>query len=158
MRCATKLQKEKEWNWLAASSSLNPLIQNFNIWVHGAFWSNIYHVNTISEPKINNLYRNIFKRVKSSINCQLEAIMCSLICSFVIYQSIGCSGTQTHNYLVPKQILNHLVKLTKWLSCVVRTFLYGALAVCLHHVIYAFRVNLLSLIATMLKQTWYWKY
>ena len=32
----------------------------------------------------------------------------------------------THNLLVRKQTLNHLAKRAKWLSCVVRTYLYGA--------------------------------
>ena len=31
-----------------------------------------------------------------------------------------------HNHLVRKQTRNHLAKLTKWLSCVVSTYLYGA--------------------------------
>ena len=33
---------------------------------------------------------------------------------------------KNHNYLVRKQTLNHLAKLTKWLCCVVSTYLYGA--------------------------------
>ena len=32
----------------------------------------------------------------------------------------------THNHLVRKRTLNHLAKLAKWLSCVVRAYLYGA--------------------------------
>ena len=40
-----------------------------------------------------------------------------------------CNRTQTHNYLVLKQTLNDLAKLTKWLSCVVSTYLYGELTV-----------------------------
>ena len=34
--------------------------------------------------------------------------------------------TRTQNHLVCKQTLNHLAKLTKWLSCVLSTYLYGA--------------------------------
>ena len=30
---------------------------------------------------------------------------------------------RTHNHLVRKQTLNHLEKLSKWLSCVMSTFL-----------------------------------
>ena len=37
-----------------------------------------------------------------------------------------CNRTQTHNHLDGKWKLNHLVKLTKWLSCLVSTYLYGA--------------------------------
>ena len=33
---------------------------------------------------------------------------------------------RTHNHLVCKRTLNHLANLTKWLSCVVSTYLYGA--------------------------------
>ena len=32
---------------------------------------------------------------------------------------------QTHNHLVGKRTLNHFAKLTKWLACVVSTYLYG---------------------------------
>ena len=34
---------------------------------------------------------------------------------------------RTHDHLVGKQRLNHLVKLAKWFSCVVSTYLYGAI-------------------------------
>ena len=36
------------------------------------------------------------------------------------------NGIRTHNHLVRKETLNHLAKLAKWLSCVVRTYLYAA--------------------------------
>ena len=36
------------------------------------------------------------------------------------------NGTRTHNHLVCKQTLNHLAKLTKWLSWVLSTYLYDA--------------------------------
>ena len=36
-----------------------------------------------------------------------------------------CNGIRTHNDLVHKQILSHLVKLTKWFSCVVSRYLCG---------------------------------
>ena len=36
------------------------------------------------------------------------------------------NGIRTHNHLVRKRTLNHLAKLTKWLSCVVIIYLYGA--------------------------------
>ena len=36
-----------------------------------------------------------------------------------------CNWTRTHNHLVRKRTLNHLTKLTKWLSWVVSTYLYG---------------------------------
>ena len=36
------------------------------------------------------------------------------------------NGIQTHNHLIRKRTLNHLANLTKWLSYVVSTYLYGA--------------------------------
>ena len=36
-----------------------------------------------------------------------------------------CNGTRTYNHLVCKWTLDHLVKLAKWSSCVVYTYLYG---------------------------------
>ena len=43
-----------------------------------------------------------------------------------IWSSSDCKGTRNHNHLVHKRILNHLAKLTKWLSWVVNTYLYRA--------------------------------
>ena len=43
-----------------------------------------------------------------------------------IWSLSDCSGTRTHNDLVHKRTLNHLAKLTEWLSWVVSTYLYGA--------------------------------
>ena len=37
-----------------------------------------------------------------------------------------CNRARTHNHLVRKRTLNHLIKLVKWLSFVVSTYLYGA--------------------------------
>ena len=37
-----------------------------------------------------------------------------------------CNWNRTQNHLVRKQTLNHLAKLSKWLSCVLSTYLYGA--------------------------------
>ena len=48
-----------------------------------------------------------------------------IICQ--IFSNISdCNWTWTHNHLVHKRTLDHLVKLAKWLSCVVSTYLYGA--------------------------------
>ena len=41
-------------------------------------------------------------------------------------QNFNCNWTRTQNHLVLKRTLNHLVKLAKWLSCVLSTYLYGA--------------------------------
>ena len=42
-----------------------------------------------------------------------------------IWSTIDCNVTRTHNHVVHKGTLNYLVKLVKWLSCVVSTYLYG---------------------------------
>ena len=39
---------------------------------------------------------------------------------------LHCNWTRTQNHLVHKRTLNHLAKLTKWLSCVLSIYLYGA--------------------------------
>ena len=38
-----------------------------------------------------------------------------------------CNWTKPHNDLFHKETLNHLAKLTKWLSCFVSTYLYSAI-------------------------------
>ena len=43
-----------------------------------------------------------------------------------IWSLSDSNGIWTYNHLVHKRTLNHLAKLTKWLSCVVSTYLYGA--------------------------------
>ena len=43
-----------------------------------------------------------------------------------IWSLSNCTWTRTHNHLVRKRPLNHLAKLTKWLSWFVSTYLYGA--------------------------------
>ena len=55
---------------------------------------------------------------------------------------------RTNNDLVRKRTLNDLAKLAQYLSCVVRTYLFGALTLILH-VTYAFRVSLHSVIDWM---------
>ena len=61
----------------------------------------------------------------------------------IIYAFLSdCHGTRTHNYIDRKWTLNHLAKLTNWLSCAVSTYLYVALTVCLYHVTYVFRVTM----------------
>ena len=37
-----------------------------------------------------------------------------------------CNRNWTHNHLVLKRALNHLAEPAKWLSCIVRAYLYGA--------------------------------
>ena len=54
-----------------------------------------------------------------------------------IWSSSDSNWIQAHNHLVCKQILNHLAKLAKWLSCFVGTYLYSvfdSMLSCLVHV------------------------
>ena len=61
----------------------------------------------------------------------------------IIYAFLSDShGTRTHNYIDRKWTLNHLAKLTNWLSCAVSTYLHVALTVCLYHVTCVFRVTM----------------
>ena len=41
-----------------------------------------------------------------------------------IWSLTDCNGTQTHNQIVRKRILNHLAQLAKLLCCVLSTYLY----------------------------------
>ena len=59
-----------------------------------------------------------------------------------IWNLSNSNGTRTHNHVICKRTLNYLAK---WLSCVVGTYLSGALVVCFYRVLCAFRVNLHSL-------------
>ena len=49
--------------------------------------------------------------------------------------------TQNHNQLIIKQELNHLLKLARWLSCVVSIICTVHLTVCSYHVTYAFQTE-----------------
>ena len=55
-------------------------------------------------------------------------------------QNIKFKWTQqdsNQNHRVQKQKLNHLVKLIKWLNCVMSTYIHGTFDCCSHHVRYA---------------------
>ena len=47
-------------------------------------------------------------------------------CQIKIWRWSDCNWTRTQNHLVLKRTLNHLAKLTKWSSCALSTYLYGA--------------------------------
>ena len=72
-----------------------------------------------------------------------DSYMVILVTFYIIKTRIFycCNRTRTPNHLVRKWTLNHLAKLTssKWLCCVVSTYLYGCLTVCSCHVTYAFQ-------------------
>ena len=60
-----------------------------------------------------------------------------------------CNWTRTHNHFVRKPTHNHLAKLTKWLSCVVSTDLYGGFGCFIIMSRTRFRVNPDSIVAWM---------
>ena len=65
---------------------------------------------------------------------QLASVSACFVSSLIKRVAVvsDCSGTWTHNHLVPKQILNHFAKLAKWLRCVVSTYLYGCMFLSCH--------------------------
>ena len=94
----TKLVK-----WLSSNVSTH-------LYVHLTVYS--YHVTYAFQSK-STLY--IFLNIKE------------LLCSNMRYilSLSDCNGTRTYNLLVYKRTLSHLAKLTKWLNCVLSTYLYG---------------------------------
>ena len=64
-----------------------------------------------------------------------------------IWRWSDCNWTRTQNHLVLKRTLNHLAKLTSWLSCVLSTYLYGAFDCVLVMLRTDFRVNPHSIVA-----------
>ena len=66
-----------------------------------------------------------------------------------IWSLSDCNGSRTHNHLVRKRILNHLAKLTKWLSWIVSTYLQ---CIWLYVLIISrtrFRVNVHSILGSL---------
>ena len=63
-----------------------------------------------------------------------------------IWRLCDCNRTWAHNHLAGKRTLNHFVKLTKWLSCVVRFHLYGKMTSFFYQANCMFRVKLHSAI------------
>ena len=62
-------------------------------------------------------------KVKNDTSCDCKTSYTYII----IARNLSDSNViWTNNQLVCKQTPNHLVKLTKWLNCVVSTYLYGA--------------------------------
>ena len=67
-----------------------------------------------------------------------------------IWRWSDCNSDRTQNHLVLKRTLKHLAKLTKWLSCVLSTYLYGAFdCMLLSYNVHVFRVNPHSIVAWM---------
>ena len=74
---------------------------------------------------------------------------------FPNYQSqvlANCNWTQTQNHSVLKRTLNHLVKLAKWLSRILSTYLYGAL----DSMFLSCHVDVLGQLSVRLRTKWFW--
>ena len=63
----------------------------------------------------------------------------------------------THNHLVRKWIINHLVKLAKWLSYAVSSCLYGAFDCVIIMSYTSFRVKLYSIVCLNVKEPHVWR-
>ena len=67
-----------------------------------------------------------------------------------IWRWSDCKWTRTQNHWVLKRALNHLAKLTKWLNCVLSSYMYGAFdCIILSCPVRVFRVNPHSIVALL---------
>ena len=98
---------------------------HFNAFCHAAMTSLIYCKTH------NPLYVLIMSRTRFRVNPHSIVAWMSrnslLEAGAKFWNLSDCNWTRTHNHLVHKRTLNHLAKLAKWLSCVVSTYLYGAI-------------------------------
>ena len=74
-----------------------------------------------------------------------------LVVILILFYFGDNNGVWIYNHSVPKRTLNHLAKQTKWLSCVVVTYLYGVFDFIMSRT--RFRVNLQPIIAWMSRNT-----
>ena len=70
------------------------------------------------------------------ISCVMQQISSRRLCEVTTRLS------RIHNHFAHKRTFNRVAKLAKWWTCVVSTYLYGALTVCFYHVTYTFRGNI----------------
>ena len=89
------------------------------------------HVSIFFLKKINNIvcYYHITYafQSESTLHSCLKVRELLALNRRKIWSLSDCKWTRTHNHLVSKRTLSHLVKLVKWFSCVVSTYLHGAL-------------------------------
>ena len=96
------LAKLAKWLHCAASTCL-----------YGAFDCVLYHA-TYAPQSESTLHSCLnVKELVARNRCEIRSLS-------------YCNSTRTYNHLVRKPTLNHLAKLARWFSCVVRTYLYGA--------------------------------
>ena len=98
---------------------------------HDLFTFNLNILFKIISSVINILGR--FTPVFLSRTVFLDAFQCLNVKELLprsrrkIWSLSDCHWTRTHSHLVRKRTINHLANLAKWLSCVVSTYLYGAI-------------------------------
>ena len=105
------------------------------------------------ETKFSAIWSEKYAWISKGKHC-MHSARCTLCSKLFNIRNRGCNWTQTQNHLTRKQTLNHLVKLAKWLSCVLSTYLYGALnCMFLSCHIRVFRVNPHPIVAWMLRNS-----
>ena len=108
------------------------LIPAWTIFLLAILYSGNVMIPTTQYIKIQNRSCNDAFHIKHLLSYEtITAYMFSkgMILSPKILKKIkccDCNRNWTHNHLVRKWTLSHLAKLVKWLSCIVRTYLYGA--------------------------------
>ena len=73
---------------------------------------------------LNNRVLN--KNTKEHILCPLLFQVIEGTCSHQMKRLSDTKGNWTHHHLVRKWTIKHLAKLAKWISCVLRNYLYSA--------------------------------
>ena len=95
------------------------------LYIQNIFWNSRFHFLKLTHFKTD---RWLIDRVMNQIkrNWQHHLLHLAQGQEHTYAWENDCNWTRTHTHLVHKGTLNHLAKLTKWLSCVVSTYLYGA--------------------------------
>ena len=129
-------------SYIKILTSLHPCPISYNLW-HGALQRSVYSSGGFS---INFPHSDLLISVLTE-NLTCTVCSCHVTYAFqsesTLYSCLNvkellarkrheiwilsdCNWTRTYNHLVHKQTFNHLAKLTKWLSCVVSSYLCGA--------------------------------
>ena len=118
---------------------LCPLLKQMRSWfeVQTVPAKSIKVIKEKSELSLTWLYVIIMSRTSFRVNPQsiiwlnVKELLARSRCH--IWSLSKSNLILTHNYLARKGILNHLVKLTKWLSCVLSTYVlvvFGSILLC----------------------------
>ena len=89
-------------------------------WIFQNIWK------TLTWPNVY-LSRWLFSQIPVQLLKGYNARHYLLVMTKKMRDAGDCNGTRTHDQLICKRTLKYFVKLAKWLSCVVSTYLYGML-------------------------------